>query len=138
MKEALENAGMYPKEAAAMIETWSDSWFEPGMRLFYIVPRDFVDSTLPIRIEPKPVALERGFMGRVELMPEWRIAAVDAAVASGDVSVLKREGRFLQPLMAAARRPGHWNLKQAPATLEFLAAMAAQGTQEFSHPSCVK
>ena len=31
---ALTAAGLYPKEAAAMIETWRDSWFEEGMRIF--------------------------------------------------------------------------------------------------------
>ena len=31
--------GLYEKEAQAMVDTWSDSWFEEGARLLYIVPR---------------------------------------------------------------------------------------------------
>ena len=46
---ALEHAGLYPKEAAAMVETWRDSWFEDGMRVIYILPRSRVDAVLPLK-----------------------------------------------------------------------------------------
>ena len=45
---ALTLAGLYPKEADAMIATWGDSWFEEGMRIFYVVPRKTVDAVLPV------------------------------------------------------------------------------------------
>ena len=35
-----------------MIETWRDSWFEEGLRVFYIVPRARVDFDLPLSISP--------------------------------------------------------------------------------------
>jgi len=37
-----------------MLESWKDSWFEEGSRLIYIVPRSFVDTILPLAIEPQP------------------------------------------------------------------------------------
>ena len=47
-------AGLNEKEATAMVETWRDSWFEQGTRVFYIVPRPDVDAILPLRITPAP------------------------------------------------------------------------------------
>jgi hypothetical protein len=34
-------------KAAAMVETWRDSWFEEGTRLFYFLPQVTVDRILP-------------------------------------------------------------------------------------------
>ena len=45
--------GLYPKEADAMVDTWSDSWFEEGARLLYIVPRQAVDEIVPLTIAPR-------------------------------------------------------------------------------------
>src|SRR5262249_8548293 len=35
----LTGEGLFEKEAQAMVATWRDSWFEDGLRVFYIVPR---------------------------------------------------------------------------------------------------
>jgi hypothetical protein len=59
--------GLFPKEARAMVETWRDSWFGEGMRLFYIVSPSAIDSLLPLEISPAPVDIVRVFVGRVEL-----------------------------------------------------------------------
>lgn len=99
LAEALTAAGLYPKEAAAMIETWRDSWFEEGMRLFYLMPRATVDAVLPIRIAPKPDSLERVFVGRVEVLSPAMARTVAAALASGDTNTLARRRRFLRPWM---------------------------------------
>ena len=48
----LTEFGLYRKEALAMVETWQDSWFEEGMRVFYIVPRAMVDRVLPLEVNP--------------------------------------------------------------------------------------
>jgi hypothetical protein len=135
---ALAAAGMYPKEAAAMIETWRDSWFEHGSRLFYIVPRSFLTSVLPLNINPKPTSTERAFVGRVELMPDWRLKAVETAAATGDVKTLEQEGRFLKPLLEGTRMLGHWNTKQAPETARFLEQMNAKANAEYHQPGCVQ
>jgi hypothetical protein len=59
--------GLYPKEAQAMLNTWRDSWFKEGTRLFYIVPAKMIESILPLDINPKPTGIVRVFVGRVEL-----------------------------------------------------------------------
>ena len=60
--------GLYSKEAHAMVETWRDSWFEPGRRIFYVVPRATIESILPLDIKPAPASIARVFVGRIELM----------------------------------------------------------------------
>lgn len=97
LADALTSAGLYPKEAAAMIETWRDSWFEEGTRIFYLAPRKTVDTVLPIRITPTPGSIERVFVGRVEVLAPWRQQAIETALATGDVPTLRRCGRFLGP-----------------------------------------
>ena len=36
-----------------MVATWRDSWFEEGMRVFYLTPRSVVDSVLPFISRPR-------------------------------------------------------------------------------------
>lgn len=103
LAEALIAAGLYPKEAAAMLETWRDSWFEEGMRVFYVVPRATVDAVLPIHIAPAPERLERVFVGRVEVLSPATARTVAAALASGDTETLARCRRFLRPWMERIR-----------------------------------
>jgi hypothetical protein len=59
--------GLFPREAKAMVETWRDSWFGEGTRLFYIVSRNAIDSILPLEIDPVPADVVRVFVGRLEL-----------------------------------------------------------------------
>jgi hypothetical protein len=67
--EALEAAGLYRKEADAMVQTWWRSYFRaPGLRVFWIVPRAFTDQVLPIRLDPVPEALVRVMVGRSEVL----------------------------------------------------------------------
>ncbi|MEM0898264.1 MAG: hypothetical protein AAGJ79_15450, partial [Verrucomicrobiota bacterium] len=71
---SLVNEGLTLDEAAAMVKTWSDSWFvEPGTRVFRILPREVVDDLLPLKITPEPDVVERVFVHRMELLaPEAR------------------------------------------------------------------
>jgi hypothetical protein len=78
-----------------MIETWRDSWFEEGLRVFYILPRRKVDALLPISIAPAPKQLARVFVGRVELLSPKMRDEIGNALATGNTAVLKRYGRFL-------------------------------------------
>jgi hypothetical protein len=67
MQRALVGAGLYDDEAHAMLETWKRSYFiEPGLRLFYIVPSEWVSYHLPLRISV-PNTLTRVIVGRVDL-----------------------------------------------------------------------
>jgi len=91
----LTDAGLYEKEARAMVATWRDSWFEEGMRLLYIVPRDTVDSLLPLHIDPQPQAIERVFVGRMELISPAIRETIGTALTNRDEATLRRYGRFL-------------------------------------------
>jgi hypothetical protein len=98
LQTALIDQGLYPREAAAMIETWRDSWFEEGTRLFYLVPRASVDAILPLDIEPRPAEVVRVFVGRLEIITPETLTEVEQAVRLNDLSTLRRHGRFLEPI----------------------------------------
>lgn len=89
--------GLFAREAEAMVETWSGSWFEEGTRVFSVVPRPLVDRTLPLRIEPAPALLERVFVGRLEIATPELLGNLRAAFAAGDYATLAAHGRFLEP-----------------------------------------
>jgi len=90
--------GLYAKEAKAMIETWRDSWFEEGTRLFYIVPKAAIDSILPLDIQPPPNQISRVFVGRMEIITPAIQNDVKQAIANNDRVALERYGRFLEPI----------------------------------------
>jgi hypothetical protein len=94
--------GLYEAEAQAMVNTWKDSWFEEGARLLYIPPRADVDAILPLTISPTPSAVERVFVGRMELVTPATLRDVRAAIESGDTTVQARYGRFLRPIAERA------------------------------------
>src|SRR5438105_8838159 len=69
MAESLVKAGLYPREAAAMVKTWKDSWFEEdGVRVLYLLPRAWTDRTLPLALDPAPRDLARVMVGRAEVL----------------------------------------------------------------------
>ena len=90
--------GLYPEEASAMIETWRDSWFETGTRLFYIVPRPAIEAILPLEIDPMPAAVARVFVGRMELVTPATKKEVKDALLSNHLVTLGSYGRFLQAI----------------------------------------
>ena len=61
--------GLYPREAQAMLETWRNTWSEPGLRALYVVPRRLTDEVLPLSIKPTPSSLVRVLIGRAEYAP---------------------------------------------------------------------
>ncbi|MDY3559602.1 hypothetical protein R5W23_000596 [Gemmata sp. JC673] len=100
----LTAAGLYEKEAKAMVATWSDAWFyEDGSRVLYLVPRAKTDELLPITISPKPVELVRVLVGRHDfLTPEQeataekqlkRLRAAEAELNAANTE-LNKLGRF--------------------------------------------
>ena len=69
MRGALVQAGLFPKEADAMLQTWWRSYFErPGLRAFWIAPENFTRSILPLTVEPSPRQQTRVLVGRSELL----------------------------------------------------------------------
>jgi hypothetical protein len=121
LASALIAAGLYPKEAAAMIETWRDAWFEEGMRIFYLVPRKTVDAVLPLKIAPTPATIERVFMGRVELFSPAMQRTIETALESGDTKTLAKYGRFLRPFSDRILKEGS-GVHVSKAASDFLAA----------------
>ena len=97
LRRMLEDAGLYPREASAMIETWQDSWFTEGARIFYLVPRASIDAVLPLRIDPAPARPTRVFVGRLELATDATLSDIRTAALSSDEARLRKYGRFLQP-----------------------------------------
>jgi hypothetical protein len=98
-EDMLVAQGLYHDEAHAMLETWRDSWSGEGSRLFYIVPRRFVDTVLPLSIRPAPTRLIRVFVGRMELVTPATENAVETALLSGDHQTLEKYGRFVDPIV---------------------------------------
>lgn len=98
LRGTLTKQGLYPREAAAMVETWRDSWFEEGARLFYVLPQVAVDAILPLEIEPKPSHVTRVFVGRMEIVTPEMASEVADAIRRGDRGLLNKYGRFLEPI----------------------------------------
>jgi hypothetical protein len=99
LERILMTAGLYPKEAAAMVATWRDSWFEEGTRVFYIVPPSSVDANLPLKIEPQPAKIARAFVGRIEVITAATERAVADAIRTDNKPALDPYKRFLRPIM---------------------------------------
>ena len=52
-----------------MLQTWWISYFDrPGLRVFWIVPKSFTSSVLPLTIDPAPSWQTRVLVGRSELL----------------------------------------------------------------------
>ena len=99
LEQLLIAEGLFAREAQAMVETWRDSWFEEGTRLFYVVPQASVDAVLPLQIKPQPTQVARVFVGRLELITPAMIDRVRQAIVSGDAAALAKHGRFLDPIV---------------------------------------
>jgi len=109
LEDTLTGQGLYPDEARAMIETWRQSWFEEGNRLFYIVPSRFLNAILPLTIQPAPSQTVRVFVGRLELVTPATAQAVEKILAAHDVIALQKYNRFLEPILEEmkAASPAH-------------------------------
>ncbi|MGH9886566.1 MAG: hypothetical protein ACREBE_13610, partial [bacterium] len=116
LQRMLVQAGLWPREAAAMVDTWRDSWFEEGTRVFYIVPRGEVDRILPLEITPAPERTARVFVGRMEVITPAIERSVDDAIRKNDADALARYGRFLgaatDRLLAKADAPRKLQIRQ--------------------------
>jgi hypothetical protein len=109
LRRALIAAGLFDKEADAMIKTWRNSWFEAGMRVFYILPRSTTDAVLPITIDPQPDELVRVLVGRTEVItPELEksvkeqvsnLNAPSPAARAEAAAAIKKYGRFSEPIL---------------------------------------
>jgi hypothetical protein len=120
MVRSLIEAGLFEKEARAMVKTWTNDWFgDVGTRILYIAPANFADELLPLKVEPKPTAVARVLVGRHDILTPEQERHLDAAVkklhelraeyeaasarfnAAGD-ALEKKLGRFRWPAQGAA------------------------------------
>ncbi len=137
LAESLVSMGLYQKEANAMVETWADSWFEEGTRLFYIAPRAAVDSELPLTIAPLPEATQRVFVGRIEILSPSMENEITTALAAGDVQSLTKHGRFLEPFLSQiTRRRGA--PVQSQAAKAFINSAYQTLQKEYDSGACLK
>jgi len=68
MRSSLEAHGLFADEGEALLRTWELSYFQsPGLRLFFMVPRDWTDQKLPLSISV-PADIVRVMVGRIELV----------------------------------------------------------------------
>jgi hypothetical protein len=115
LEAALVREGLYAKEAASMVATWNDSYFEtPGTRLLYLLPQAMTEALLPLTIEPKPTELKRVLVARVDIMtPEQSRSLASLIGQLGDESFDVREaaskriasfGRFAEPALREVMR----------------------------------
>lgn len=132
----LTEFGLYQKEALAMIETWQDSWFEEGSRIFYIVPRPIIDSVLPLTISPEPAATVRVFVGRIEVLSPWVEQTLETALAAGDIETLAKFGRFLNPFLKQLNLDHRF--VESPAAREYLGRAYSKMAEEFNSEPCVR
>ncbi|MDX6577885.1 MAG: hypothetical protein QOE96_3838 [Blastocatellia bacterium] len=107
LKQTLIASGLYEKEADAMIKTWRTSWFEEGMRIFYVLPRETTDQVLPIEIDPQPTQMVRVLVGRAEIItPETEQSVQRQVSRLGDpgtredaMRAIRSYGRFSEPIL---------------------------------------
>jgi len=120
MRAALIDAGLFKSEAAAMVNTWKDSWFsEEGDRVLYILPRAWTDETLPLTLDPKPMKLVRVMVGRAEIITPKAASELSGNLtraAKGDQPAhelaahqLRAFGRFAEPALRLASPPDNSN-----------------------------
>jgi hypothetical protein len=95
LRDALMAEGLFRDEAQALLNTWELSYFKsPGMRVFFMVPRAWTDSYLPLNISV-PAEIDRVMVGRIELVtPEQRailrqIARMPQAKTEADAGLLR-------------------------------------------------
>jgi hypothetical protein len=113
MARSLASEGLYPKEASAMINTWKDSWFEEdGLRVLYVLPREWTDQTLPLTLKPTPRELVRVMVGRAEILTPAKNQELSEALtkaSQGDAAArmtvearFRKLGRFAEPALRLA------------------------------------
>jgi hypothetical protein len=130
---ALVKSGLYEREALAMVNTWKESWFdEEGLRVLYVLPRNWTDATLPLTLDPAPRELVRVMVGRAEVISpalQRRLAEGLVRAGNGDAAAEQEMlalfgtlGRFGEPALRMASRGTSqevqqhaWNLFQTAA-----------------------
>lgn len=69
-----------------MVETWWHSYFEaPGLRVFWVLPREATDRVLPLEVTPPPAEIVRVLVGRGEVLrPRQEAVLLATSRKTGD------------------------------------------------------
>ncbi len=106
--QGLEADGLFSDEAWAMVNTWERSYFKTeGLRVLYVLPRQWTDDLLPISFDPVPDELVRTLVGRVEALTpadvDEMVQRVEGWHAAPDtIEELTEMPRFAEPRLRAA------------------------------------
>jgi len=106
----LIKSGLYAKEARAMVNTWTASYFQTdGVRVLFVLPQSWTDAFIPMTISPEPAQIVRVMVGRIELLTAEREKLAENAVRNlGGGSASEREnafrflheqGRYVEPII---------------------------------------
>jgi hypothetical protein len=69
LREALEEVGLFPREAETLEGLWHEALFATdGLRVIYMRPRKRVDATVQLAISPATPSLVRAFFTTIECM----------------------------------------------------------------------
>lgn len=100
MTTGLAECGLSDAEARSMVETWWRSYFEsPGLRVFWVLPRETTDRLLPLEVSPPPVETVRVIVGRSEVLrprqeKQWLADSRKQGDDAMSWNVLVRSDRF--------------------------------------------
>jgi hypothetical protein len=76
LKAGLKADGLFDDEAEAMMNTWEAAYFKrPGLRVFFMVPREWTDAVLPLRITgdaTDKMDVQRAIIGRIEVVTPFQ------------------------------------------------------------------
>jgi hypothetical protein len=97
---ALTQTGLTRDEAVAMIDTWENGYLKvPGLRVLYILPRQEVETILPVTITPQ-MPFKRVFVGRLEILLDTEEQALLSKILMArDLIDVKQLGRFAEPIL---------------------------------------
>jgi hypothetical protein len=115
LAEHLEEAGLFPREAAGMARIWQKEWFEAdGVRVIYLNPPGATSLLMPVQVDPPPAQTVRTIMIAVECLKDSRENLVRQMIIDlGDRAYAVREtaqkqllhiGRQAEPALREALR----------------------------------
>lgn len=116
-RESLEEAGLFPREAASLVRIWQKSLFETdGIRLVYLNPPSTTEALLPMSIDTPPAQKVRVLLTCIECLRDSKENVVKALVqqlASGAFAKRREAQRKLIELGPLAEKELKEALKTA-------------------------
>jgi hypothetical protein len=98
VEKGLIAAGLYEREAKAMVKTWTHAWFkEEGARLLYVLPQARTEELLPIAVSPQPTEVVRVIVGRHDFLTPEQESIADqqlARVRSAQIALQEAEAEL--------------------------------------------